>query len=136
MARFKVGEKIVLNDDGYVSAKMGSVGIVQDEDIIPEVLFENGAMICVDELDLEPYTDPASEIAQIVENSINSTEPIPIDRFEFRYADEYGRELSHKFQQSEMDYGLEDVVAEFAHYLMGIGWDREDVYKYIREDRL
>ena len=136
MARFKVGEKIVLNDDGYVSAKMGSVGIVQDEDIIPEILFENGVMICVDELDLEPYTDPASEIAQIVENSINSIEHIPVDRFEFTYKDEYGRTLSHKFEQSEGDYDLCDVIASFRLFILGIGWGREVVYKYIREDRL
>ena len=136
MARFKVGEKVILNDDGYVSAKMGSVGIVQDEDIIPEVLFENGAMICVDELDLEPYTDPASEIAQIVENSINLTEPIPVDKFEFTYKDEYGRTLSHKFEQSEGDYNLCDVIASFRLFILGIGWGREVVDKYIREDRL
>ena len=135
MARFKVGEKIVLNDDGY-KLPYGSVGVVQDEDNLPEILFENGVMICVDELDLEPYTDPASEIAQIVEESINSTEPIPVDKFEFTYKDEYGRTLSHKFEQSEGDYNFIDVIASFRLFLLGVGYSQKDVDEIIREDRL
>ena len=130
MARFKVGEKIVLNDDGY-KLPYGSVGVVQDEDNLPEILFENGVMICVDELDLEPYTDPASEIAQIVENSINSIEHIPVDRFEFTYKDEYGRELSHKFTEEMGVYTLVDVVASFSLFLKGVGFSDKDINQFI-----
>ena len=138
MSKFKVGDvvKLIIGDSIYKLNK-GDVGIVVNYYTHPVVELNDLRRFEILESNLEPYTDPASEIAQIIEESITkSDEKIPVDKFEFRFADEYGREISHKFQQSEMDYGLEDIVAEFAHYLMGIGWDREDVYKYIREDRL
>ena len=137
MARFKIGEKVVLNDDGYGATRIGSVGVIQDDNVCPYVLFESGVVGCVDEGELEPYTDPASEIAQIIEDSINkSDEKIPVDKFEFRFADEYGRELSHKFQQSEGDYNIIDVIASFRLFLLGVGYSQKDVDEIIREDRL
>ena len=137
MARFKVGEKVILNDDGYGSTKIGSIGVVQDEDICPDVIFENGVILCVAESELVQYIDPASEIAQIIEESITkSDEKISVDKFEFRFADEYGRELSHKFQQSEGDYNVIDVIASFRLFLLGVGYSQKDVDEIIREDRL
>ena len=136
MARFKVGDRVkCIESTVYVNK--GQVGTVaEDKAEYPFVLWDDGEKWSIYELKLEPYTDPASEIAQIVENSINSTEPIPIDRFEFKYHDEYGRTLSHKFEQSEGDYDLCDVIASFRLFILGIGWGREVVDKYIREDRL
>ena len=146
MARFKIGEKVVLNDDGYGATRIGSVGVIQDDNVCPYVLFESGVVGCVNESELTPYTDPASEIAQIIEESITKSdgfsgikgwvEPIPVDRFEFRFADEYGREVSHKFQQSEGDYNIIDVIASLRLFLLGVGYSQKDVDEIIREDRL
>ena len=137
MARFKIGEKVVLNDDGYGATRIGSVGVIQDDNVCPYVLFESGVVGCVNESELTPYTDPASEIAQIIEESITkSDEKIPVDKFEFRFADEYGREISHKFEQSEGDYNFIDVIASLRLFLLGVGYSQKDVDEIIREDRL
>ena len=134
MARFKVGDRVkAIKDDGNFSIYIGDTGVVNDDDVVPYVIWDkDNREIAVFEHMIE-LSDPASEIAQIVENSINSTEPIPVDKFEFTYKDEYGRTLSHKFEQSEGDYNLCDVIASFRLFILGIGWGREVVDKYIRE---
>lgn len=136
MARFKMGDKVQCTESTrYVKA--GQIGtVVGDDSECPFVQWDCGEKFCIDESRIELYTDPASEIAQIIENSINSTEPIPIDRFEFKYSDEYGRELSHKFSQSEGDYNFIDVIASFRLFLLGVGYAQKDVDEIIREDRL
>ena len=136
MARFKVGDRVKCIES-IVYVNKGQVGTVaEDKAEYPFVLWDDGEKWSIYELKLEPYTDPASEIAQIVENSINSIEHIPVDRFEFRYSDEYGRTLSHKFEQSEGDYNFIDVIASFRLFLLGVGYAQKDVDDIIREDRL
>ena len=137
MARFKIGDKVQCTESTrYVKA--GQIGVVREDDSeYPFVLWDGYECWSISENKLKLYTDPASEIAQIIENSINnSTEPIPIDRFEFKYHDEYGREISHKFEQSEGDYNFIDVIASFRLFLLGVGYSQKDVDEIIREDRL
>lgn len=150
MARFKIGDKVVMNEH-ISNIPYGSVGIVIEEARFPDIawsLGDNTKKIWAVDEDLLKSIDPASEISKIINHSlerenswddsveISESMDLPVDRFEFRYQDEYGRELSHKFEQSEGDYDLCDVIASFRLFILGIGWDREDVDKYIREDRL
>lgn len=140
MARFNAGQKVI-----WIKHDEFGVGTILDNDAYPDVKFEMD-ILCIDENNLELYLDPVSEISKIINHSLEREnswddsvimdEKIPVDRFEFIYQDEYGRNLSHKYSQSEGDYWIEDVVAEFANFLFGVGYTREDVYKYIREDRL
>ena len=138
MARFKKGDvvKLTIGDSMYRLNK-GDVGIVVDYYTHPVVELNDLRRFEILESNLEPYTDPTSEIAQIIERSITkSDEKIPVDKFEFRYADEYGREVSHKFEQSEGDYNFIDVIASFRLFLLGVGYSQKDVDEIIREDRL
>ena len=138
MAKFKLGDvvKLTIGDNMYRLNK-GDVGIVVDYYTHPVVELNDLRRFEILESNLEPYTDPASEIAQIIEESITkSDEKIPVDKFEFRFADEYGRELIHKFEQSEGDYDLTDVIASLRLFLLGVGYSQKDVDEIIREDRL
>ena len=138
MAKFKLGDvvKLTIGDNMYRLNK-GDVGIVVDYYTHPVVELNDLRRFEILESNLEPYTDPASEIAQIIEESITkSDEKIPMDKFEFRFADEYGRELSHKFEQSEGDYNVIDVIASLRLFLLGVGYSQKDVDDIIREDRL
>ena len=138
MSKFKVGDvvKLIIGDSIYKLNK-GDVGIVVNYYTHPVVELNDLRRFEILESNLEPYTDPASEIAQIIEESITkSDEKIPVDKFEFRFADEYGREISHKFQQSEGDYNIIDVIASLRLFLLGVGYSQKDVDGIIREDRL
>jgi len=157
MAVFKVGDRVIaVENDEVWKIEMGDVGTVDEvyEQTVYVLWDRIGRKVGM--LDTEIIgkyyfdgIDTPSDIAQIIEKSkLNSwddsvichdcdgCDEIPVDRFEFKYADQYGRELSHKYNGDEGSYWIEDVVAEFANFLFGVGYTREDVYKYIREDRL
>ena len=139
MAKFQKGDRVkAIKDDGNYSIYIGDTGVVNDDDDVPYVIWDkDNREMAVFEYMIEPYTDPSSEIAQIIEESITkSDEKIPVDKFEFRFEDEYGRELSHKFEQSEGDYNIIDVIASLRLFLLGVGYSQKDVDEIIREDRL
>ena len=136
MARFNVNDRVkCIESTMYV--KKGQIGTVIKNDCeYPWVEWDGRERWAISEDKLELF-DPASEIAQIIEESITkSDEKIPVDKFEFRFADEYGREISHKFEQSEWDYSIIDVIASFRLFLLGVGYSQKDVDGIIREDRL
>lgn len=142
MAKFNAGQKVI-----WIKHNEFGVGTILDNDQYPDVKFESD-ILCMDEDELQLYIDPASEISKIInqsldrENSwddsveISESMDLPVDKFEFRYTDEYGRQLSHVFKESEGIYGLEDVIASFRLFLLGCGYDREDVDEIIDESRL
>ena len=157
MAVFKVGDRVIaVENDEVWKIEMGDVGTVDEvyEQTVYVLWDRIGRKVGM--LDTEIIgkyyfdgIDSPSDIAQIIEQSkLNSwddsvichdcdgCDEIPVDSFEFKYADEYGRQISHNYNGDEGSYWIEDVVAEFANFLFGVGYTREDVYKYIREDRL
>lgn len=137
MARFKKGDKVMLlRNDKFYNLFLWDTGVVDDDDDeIPYVVWDkDGRRIAVQEKDLAPF-DASSQIAQIIENSIGCNEA-PVDTFEFRFKDEYGRELVHKFEEEMGIYTLVDVVASFRLFLRGIGWEREEVDKFIKGEMM
>ena len=142
MNDYKKGDRImaVSNDEGW-DIKVGDKGTVAFEsDIHPYILLDKTREIVgmsADEIAHVVELDPSSEIAQIIEQSITKfDEKIPVDKFEFNFSDEYGRELSHKFEQSEGDYNIIDVIASLRLFLLGVGYSQKDVDEIIMEDRL
>lgn len=138
MARFKKGDKVfLLKNDELYGLYLWDTGVVdEDDDKVPYVIWDkDGRKIAVEEENLT-YSDTSSQIAQIIEQSIVVNGEAPIDTFEFSFKDEYGREIIHKFEEEMGVYTLVDVVASFRLFLRGIGWEREEVDKFIRDEML
>lgn len=137
MAKYKIGDivRLKIGEKTY-SVGEGCTGVIVDYQGDPIVELDDSRRFCIAEFNLELF-DPSSEISQIIEQSITkSAEKIPVDKFEFCYIDEYGRDLTHRFEQQEGYYDLSDVIASFRLFLLGVGYEREEVNGIIREDRL
>lgn len=156
MAKFKKGDRVKNMERDWESVPYGELGTVNENNSgIPFVLWDNYDELAQHEeyLELvteeEPIKSPtklASDIAQVIEQSklnswddsveINESMDLPVDKFSFSYADQYGRDLTHKLQLTEGQYDLCDIIASFRLYLFAIGYDREDVDEIIDESRL
>lgn len=154
MEDFKRGDRVIAVDNDEVwKIEMGDVGTVDEvcEQTVYVLWDRIGRKVGM--LDTEIIgkyyfdgIDAPSDIAQIIEQSklnswddsveINESMDLPLDKFEFKYSDEYGRQISHKLNLKEGQYDICDIVAEVRLFLMSVGYDREDVNELIDESRL
>jgi hypothetical protein len=161
MAKFKYGERVINlqygwevpflgkgvvkeNDSGCPYVLWDGVGIyAQTEDYMvlsEEFLSERESVNCCDGygniVKTFKITDPSSEIAHILENAVEREQSNnELQKYTFTYTDA-NREITHVFKEEMLEYDLEDIVAEFRAFLLGLGFTAEHVGGFIDESKL
>ena len=128
MAKFKKGDRVVNTEDISflmgIKLPKGASGTVAEDDDTPYVEWDDYGVLPRD----EDYLKLIVEQPKVVQSQTPHT-------YTFSYTDDT-RNINHSFSADIEDYGLEDVIAEFRLFLLGLGFAEEHATEYIDDRKL
>ena len=140
MAKFSKGDKVVQISSEYGSTPFMTRGVVdEDNSELPFVNWDLGdgqSKILAEKEEYLMSIDPSSEIAHILETAVEREQSNnELQKYTFTYTD-INREITHVFKEEMLEYDLEDVMAEFRAFLLGLGFTAEHIGGLIDDSKL
>ena len=136
MAKFSKGDRVRNLEDNWVIPYLSEGTVGENYSSVPYVRWDETDTVNAQEEELLELIDPSSEIAHILESAVEREQSNnELQKYTFTYTD-VNREITHVFKEEMLEYDLEDVVAEFRAFLLGLGFTAEHIGGLIDESKL